>query len=81
LIGIIAEEFEIAVIEKFFQLFKTRWEPYKKDNEYDVIILTNDTRIDDLKTKVFLLFSSQITQFDKDNGFYCDSNIFLYGQS
>jgi hypothetical protein len=81
LIGIIAEEFEMAVIEEFFQLFKTRWEPYKKDNEYDVIILANDTRIDNLKTKVLLLFSSQITQFDKDNGFYCELNIFLYGQS
>src|SRR4051812_31132141 len=38
MIGVIPKPNQVAVVEEFFQLFKTPWEFYKKGHTYDVVL-------------------------------------------
>jgi len=66
LIGIIAEKKNTLVIEEFFQLFKTPWELYNKDNIYDIVITTGDF-IQDINAKLIIIFGSEQKSFDLEN--------------
>lgn len=66
MIGVISNDSEQSIVEEFFQLFKTIWEPYQKNKFYDVVICTTE-KIPYIKTKLLLIFSSEKTQFDIDN--------------
>src|SRR5436190_12635874 len=41
MIGVVANEAEHPVICEFFELFKTPWEFYRSNSEYDVLICSN----------------------------------------
>jgi len=71
LIGVISKENEIEVVEEFFQLFKTPWEFYKDDREYEVVIISKSECIKKINAKVILVFGYESTNFDDEN------NIFL----
>ena len=66
MIGVISKESERSIVEEFFQLFKTLWEPYQENKFYDVVICTTN-KIPNIKTRLLLIFSSEKTQFDIDN--------------
>lgn len=70
----ISKENEMDAVEEFFQLFKTPWEFYKKNREYDVVIISRDKMIDNINPKVLLIFGSETTQFDNDNGVSLGTN-------
>lgn len=74
MIGIIAEEYEVEVIEEFFQLFKTPWEFYKESKEYGVVIISRDKLIDNISAKIILIFGSKNTQFDIDKNISLNTN-------
>jgi len=42
LIAVIAQPEQAAVVEEFFELFKTPWEPYRPGVAYDVVVATTD---------------------------------------
>lgn len=42
MIGVIANPKELRIVEEFFQLFKTPWEPYRAGRTYDVVIAGQD---------------------------------------
>lgn len=71
MIGVISKENEIEVVEEFFQLFKTPWEFYKDDREYEVVIISKSECIKKINAKVILVFGYESTNFDDEN------NIFL----
>jgi len=71
LIGVISKKNEIEVVEEFFQLFKTPWEFYKDDREYEVVIISKSECIKKINAKVILVFGYESTNFDDEN------NIFL----
>ena len=41
MIGVIARKEEAAVVEEFFQLFKTPWEWFRPGQTYDVVLVSN----------------------------------------
>jgi hypothetical protein len=45
MIGVIARPDQAAVVEEFFQLFKTPWEVYRKGTIYDVVLATKDADV------------------------------------
>jgi len=74
LIGVISKKNEIGVVEEFFQLFKTPWEFYKDDKDYDVVIISRNEVNDEINSKLLLIFGSEPTQFDNNNGFILYKN-------
>lgn len=60
----IAKESQFKVIEEFFQLFKTPWEFYEDEREYDVLIISKDTQIEKINAKFFLIFGNEGMEFD-----------------
>ena len=42
MIGVIPNPNETAVVEEFFQLFKTPWEFHRQGRIYDVVVATTD---------------------------------------
>lgn len=68
MIGVIAKESEFEIIEEFFQLFKTPWEFYANEREYDVVIVSRDKMIDKINGKVLIIFGSENTRFDNVKG-------------
>ena len=39
MIGVLANEEEHEVVREFFELFKTPWETYRSDGQYDVALV------------------------------------------
>lgn len=63
MIGVIAKPTEHDVIREFFELFKTPWEFYRQDQQYDVLICTGDGPFD-ARAKVILVYSGRKRHFD-----------------
>ena len=47
MIGVIADPAEHDVVREFFELFKTPWEFYRGDGQYDVLLCAGDGQFDD----------------------------------
>ena len=46
MIGVIADSSDRAIVQEFFELFKTPWEFYQTDRGYDVVLCAKDERFD-----------------------------------
>jgi hypothetical protein len=68
LIGVIAEHSQIGVVDEFFELFKTPWEPYRPGREYEVVISASD-REPTIKPKLLLIYNSSALSLDRKFGF------------
>lgn len=64
MIGVVAKSTEIAVVEEFFQLFKTPWEFFREGRSYDVLVATSD-QIPKTDAKAILVYGSAITSTDR----------------
>ncbi len=64
MIGVIANPAERSVVCEFFELFKTPWEFFRSDRQYDVLLLTTGDIIDRGVAKLVLVYSGQSTPFD-----------------
>ena len=47
MIGVIADPADADVVREFFELFKTPWEFYRSDRQYDVLLCAGDGQIDE----------------------------------
>ena len=63
MIGVIANPADRDVVCEFFELFKTPWEFYRPEREYDVLLCAGDGEFD-AKAKLLLLYSGGRTRFD-----------------
>lgn len=65
MIGVAAKDSERKALEEFFELFKTPWELWNQEKDYDVVILSRDEHIDSLKARLIIIFGAETTGFDK----------------
>jgi hypothetical protein len=63
MIGVIADPAEQNVVSEFFELFKTPWESYRKDRQYDVVLCAGESQFEGA-AKVVLLYAGRKTHFD-----------------
>src|SRR5215469_9584017 len=63
MIGVIADPSEHPVVREFFELFKTPWELYRKDRQYDVVLCAGDGQFDGT-AKLLLLYAGNKTHLD-----------------
>jgi peptidoglycan/xylan/chitin deacetylase (PgdA/CDA1 family) len=63
MIGVIADPAEHSVVREFFELFKTPWEFYRVDRNYDVLLCAGDSQVED-SAKLVLYYSGRNTHFD-----------------
>ena len=63
MIGVIPRAGEAAVVEEFFQLFKTPWELFQEGRTYDVVIATAD-ELPAMEARLLLLFESETRRDD-----------------
>lgn len=67
MIGVIPKVGQEAVIEEFFELFKTPWEFYKQGRAYDVVLAAaND--IPEVDARLILVYGSEIKSIDAREG-------------
>jgi len=57
MIGVVASPSDLSVVHEFFQLFKTPWELYRRDRQYDVLLCCGDMVYDPQAAKFVLLYS------------------------
>ena len=64
MIGVVAKENQRQVVEEFFELFKTPWEPFCAEHEYDVVIVTAD-QVPAVSARLILVYSATELEFDR----------------
>ncbi len=64
MIGVIADSAEHGVIREFFELFKTPWEFYRSDRQYEVLLCSGDGEFDESTAKLVLIYASGSLAFD-----------------
>jgi hypothetical protein len=65
MIGVVADSADQDVICEFFELFKTPWEFYRWDRQYDVLICDGEAQSYGT-AKLVVLYAGRRTQFDDD---------------
>ena len=65
MIGVIADTAEQDVVREFFELFKTPWEFYRGDGQYDVVLCSGGGRFDG-SAKLVVVYAGRHTNFDDD---------------
>src|SRR5208282_796204 len=63
MIGVIASPADHDVVREFFELFKTPWEFYRRDQQYDVLLCAGDGQLD-ATAKILLFYAGRKTHFD-----------------
>ena len=66
MIGVIANPADDAVVSEFFQLFKTPWEFYRNDRQYDAVLCTTNTMCDGAVAKLILMYSGHEHPYDTE---------------
>ena len=66
MIGVIAHSSEYPVVREFFQLFKTPWEFYSSDRQYDVLVCACDQEFPKDKAKLVLIYGGRRLRFDTE---------------
>ncbi len=92
MIGVIAEPAEHDVVREFFELFKTPWEFYHEDSQYDLVLCAGEVP-NVIAGKLVIVYATRRTQFDgstalatkprRDNGWvlaYQNTQIPIYGE-
>ncbi len=59
MIGVIANSSEHAVVREFFELFKTPWEFYRNEGQYEVLLCSGDAALPDRLPKLVLIYAGQ----------------------
>src|ERR1700743_1521516 len=63
MIGVIAKPADHPVVREFFELFKTPWEHYRANRQYDVLLCATDGEFD-IPAKLVVVYSAQKIDFD-----------------
>ena len=59
MIGVVADQAEHIVIHEFFELFKTPWEFYQNNRQYEVLLCSGDHHFDEDTAKLTLIYASK----------------------
>ena len=63
MIGVIADPADHNVVREFFELFKTPWDFYRQDCQYDVVLCAGDVHVEPT-AKLVVFFAGKNTDFD-----------------
>jgi hypothetical protein len=63
MIGVIADAAEHDAVREFFELFKTPWEFYRRDRQYDVVLCVGDGEFDGT-SKLVVYYAGKAIHFD-----------------
>ena len=66
MIGVITKGSERNTVEEFFELFKTPWEFYRDDRDYDVILATDDFSADMANARMVVVYASRERSVDHE---------------
>ena len=66
MIGVLAKTVDRQIVAEFFELFKTPWEFYRTNGEYDVVISTNGD-IPKVPVRLLIQYSSNLLQSDSEH--------------
>lgn len=64
MIGVIADPAEHAIVQEFFELFKTPWEYYRSDRQYEVVLCTADAPSSSKAARLVLVYGGHKLAFD-----------------
>lgn len=64
MIGVIAKPEEHAAASEFFELFKTPWELYRDDGQYEVLLCAGGDEIPDRGARLIVVYGGQRVPFD-----------------
>jgi hypothetical protein len=64
MIGVIANPAERLIVSEFFELFKTPWEFYRSDCDYDVLLCSGECSFDQQSAKLILIYAGEKLEFD-----------------
>jgi hypothetical protein len=67
MIGVWASGTDLEIVNEFFELFKTPWEPVKPGRRYPVVLSTHED-LPDVDTDVLLLYGPRERSLDRDIG-------------
>jgi hypothetical protein len=67
MIGVIANPSEHSVIREFFELFKTPWEFYRSERQYEVLICSGDAKLPERLGKLVVIYAGQKLPFDTEH--------------
>ena len=59
MIGVIASATDYPVVSEFFELFKTPWEFYRSDRQYDVLLCAGNDSVDENAAKLVLIYAGR----------------------
>ena len=65
MIGVIADPADHLVVREFFELFKTPWEFYSTDHNYDAVLCAGDFEVGG-NAKVVIRYAGRNIRFDDD---------------
>ena len=65
MIGVIAPSSELDVVREFFELFKTPWEPYRRDRQYEILVCAGGVPFEGT-AKLVLFYAGGKTHFDDE---------------
>jgi hypothetical protein len=63
MIGVAVQPKERGIVAEFFELFKTPWEFYRDDGQYEVVLTTSDNLCNN-KTRLLLILSGEVRPAD-----------------
>jgi len=64
-IGVIANSDDACIAREFFEFFKTPWEFYRSDRQFDVVLSTEDVRLEDVSARLVVIYRSDRTSVDE----------------
>jgi peptidoglycan/xylan/chitin deacetylase (PgdA/CDA1 family) len=67
MIGVISKVDQVAVVEEFFELFKTPWEFYEPGRRYEVVVATVDD-VPEVDARLLIVYGAETNSVDARNG-------------
>src|SRR5271157_304305 len=64
MIGVVASPSESVVVREFFELFKTPWEFYQNDQQYDVLLCAGEGKVPRNADKLVLIYAGRKLPLD-----------------
>ena len=67
MIGVVANPGEYILVREFFELFKTPWEFYRSEGQYEVLLCAReDAGVQGATTKLVIVYAGKETLFDEE---------------
>jgi hypothetical protein len=73
MIGVLAKDREVRAVHEFFELFKTPWEFYASNHDYELVMATAEDVPEEVNARVLVVYNSRPTAIDEQFGIVAES--------